>query len=290
MIRSERQRTLTVTMIVVAVIGLLAFASGIPQWQTSASWNDTTAFEGSADAGSWKIQPPASSFAPFTPASTTTIEALSWNTPGTPADRVCATVTVRGLGATPQPWSLSLDVRSAPFNGQTTGYYYTGHSQVTTTLTGPHTLTIQGVSSANNPWNSEWNNATLTSDQQLIVTLCHSNPGIAAAADAAQYTVAVTQGEWSSQRACYTVTATVTDTSSPHYRGWQYTVDLGPAYALQVAQGRGTSYLQWSPWESGGHQYTLTPGADHTYTITSGRMTAIRPGSPAMITVCAIGR
>lgn len=284
-----------------AALGVVLFAVGLGTVATTtAAWTDPAVVTLQASTGQWA---PAPSTTPADSVITkgndaTSILSTQWSIAATPADAgFCVEVLITGTQATESAWELHVDTSKAPFYGG--GHVWAGPANADLSYPSslPGILVVRGVTSPGNSWNSGWNNALLAMGQQLTLKLCASNSPIAPPGPSSWYSVQLSEPIWSDSRACVvlTVTGKVTDlVANPFYFGWTAHVDLTAAKEMVAAHGMVLNWVEWTPWQSDGYQYFLTPGdgqdiAD-TYQLTSGRRTAIRGTGVTTVTVCVHGK
>ena len=277
------------------VVAGLTVSAAAPS-STSAAWTDRVLVSAAANAGQWAdalVPPPAIVVGTVD----TVVDDVDWQITGTPTDPFCVEVAVTGDSATPEPWALLVHLDRPPFYGATVNeMYYRGANQVLITQD-PNDSTlarITGVSTPGNPWNANYNNALLTSSQELVITVCDSSPRVPTPAPAAWYTTSVTQGTWTPTQACVTITATaLVGEDNPFYFGWEADLDLTGAKNEITSNHKTVNYVSWSPDPSNGYQFVTTPTTyipvANSYHITSGRVTAIKYHTPASITACVNG-
>lgn len=291
---SRTRKTLTAAVAAVFVLG--AVSTSVP---TEAAWTDATRFSAPASAGTWLTPTPANSvIVPDAP--TTTMTSINWEIAPAPGNMgFCVALSITGASSQPAPWELRADLRKAPFNGMAAADVYYGGSTQVSLKAAPgdrSTLVITGVGQASKPWNAAYNNVLLDSSKTLQIRLCAGSAPVPPQGDAAWYTTSVARGDWTATRACkvLTVTGRVTDlTANPFYFTWVASVDLTDAKQQITSSGRTVNYVVWTPhadpdrYQFSTNPATTNPVADR-YTLTGGRMTAIRGTDQMTITACVL--
>ncbi|QAV70490.1 hypothetical protein ESZ53_08590 [Salinibacterium sp. UTAS2018] len=294
------KRVLLASIALAAVALLLAGATAAAPQKTVAAWTDPAVFVAEATTGTWASTAPTPSSIVIVPGNTATVlDSTVWDIPASPTSAgFCVDVTVRGTDATPRAWQLNADMTLPPFNGQTGtgGIYYSGSTQASFSTTAPSALVISGSGSGGSNWNASYNNRLLTETQQITITICVSNPPIAAPGSTSYYSVSQTRTTWTDTQACIvtTATGTVTDLqANPFFFGWQATVNLTAAKNRILSAGKTVNYVGWSPSPGSGYQFTTVPTVYNppadSYAITTGRATAIKGTQSSTITACVHG-
>ncbi|MBH0130276.1 hypothetical protein [Salinibacterium sp. NK8237] len=290
-------------VVALAATALLMVGSSLTAQDTTvAAWTDPVEFVAEATSGTWgSTSPTPSSIVIVAGNTNTSLDSTVWNIPSSSADSsFCVVVTVRGTTSTSAAWQLQADMTLPPFNGRTgsSGVYYQGSTQASfaTTNQSPSTLLISGKSNGSATWNASYNNALITDVQPLTITICVSNTPIAATGAASYYSVTQSPTTWTDTKACVAITATGTVTdleANPFFFGWVATANLAGAKSRITSAGKTVNYVGWSPAPSSGYEFstsptTYNPVAD-SYSITSGRTTAIKGTQSSTITACVYG-
>ncbi len=197
----------------------------------------------------------------------------------TSSQQSCLFVTVRGIDSTPRPWSFTVDYSAGPFFGNRPTQIQKG---VIASENGT-LLRIVGTSTGSPHW-SEWNNNALLTDQlSVTVNICDYQMTLPPAPEA--YTVsAVTNGAWTTQRACRSVTVTGNG-SYPFYFGYEVTIDMAPAFQhLQQFKPSGPDAFEYQP-------DILTPSFSRSvtqYALRNQPWSALEGTESRVLTLCAI--
>ena len=265
----------------IAVAGLMLGAGTVAP--TSAAWQDRVhAMSAAASASSWDTPRPPTQYGPFSAGDDTALLAPpQWSLPETNGGTICATLTVTTTSDEPAPWSVVISVDQAPYWGLRADSFW-GSDVTFTPMPGDDTRVVMSGTSP------------LPPGQTLTVTVCTWTDNAPPPAEADWYSVTTSPVPGATAtRVCVdtTVTGRKDVAEYPFSFGWQATVDLSAARAQMTAAGGSADYVEWSPHPGDGYWFTAeaSPTTPDVYSLTSGKMTALRGTQSVSITACLVG-
>lgn len=272
-------RALAVRAVVVALM-MVAIVVPLNLQPTSAAWNDDAYFTTTVTAGEWAPAGPSGPV--YNGNDDTVVTDISWTLVTNNPVQACFVAEVTTTSPTPVPWRLTMDLGRAPFNGQSSGYQLAGNDswryQFHSNSPGPGFIQVGGTAGGGRQ--------TIVVGQVYEVSVCNWSlpPGVQTPG---AYTVTIGQGEWTPTRACLVTTVTGNGTE-PFYFGWTAQLDMQPAVAHLIANGR-----SFDGYSYGGNNWMFTRTANpaagpYAWTVTSSSPANIAGSQQFSFTTCAV--